>query len=273
MKFKTGTILRRVFTIIQILLLIPIGWFLYHFLMPRNYISVMAELIPLELSSGKFQVLYFAPDRPKGILIVASGDGGWSDQWEEPVALHAANSGYAVGGWDCRKFANNRNFDHAKLVEGFNAAVDAVRKHADLPSDTPVWFSGWSTGAEWAINAAAGQDREKNLVGILAVSPGDRSRYGISKSDLLGLKVEGPDTYALADLAPQLHGLCIVQFAGELDVLDDTDWIKAIHDETPHKLVTIRKTTHDMNHADTRFLSEFDMAIQWTLEHRISVGK
>ena len=261
-------VLRRVLTVLQILLLIPIGWFFYHLFMPRLYTSSKAEVIPLALSSGKFEILFHAADHPKGILIVATGDGGWSGQWEEPVALHAAAAGYAVGGWDCRKFADSRKFDHAKLVEAFNAAVAAVSKRASLPADTPVWYSGWSTGAEWAINAAASPEREKNLVGILAVSPGGRSRYGLTANDLLGLTPEGPDTYALAELAPALHGLQIVQFAGELDVLDDVEWINALQFETPHRLVEIPNATHDMNRASIRFLSEFDMVIQWMLDGR-----
>lgn len=270
---KTLTIIRRCFTVVQILLLIPIGWFLYHLFMPRLYTSKKAEVIPLELSSGKFETLYYPARHPKGVLIVATGDGGWSGQWEEPVALHAAASGFAVGGWDCRKFCNTRTFDHAKLVEAFNAAVAAVRKRAALPADAPVWFTGWSTGAEWAVNAAASPDREKHLVGILAVSPGDRSRYGLTANDLLGIQPEGPDTYALADLAPALHGVRIVQFAGELDVLDNTEWIQSLHAETPHKLVVIPQATHDMNGADARFLSEFDMAVQWMLDTPAPAGK
>ncbi len=260
---------RRIFTVIQILFLIPIGWFLYHTFMPRHYIPESAEVLPLALSSGKFETLYYAADHPKGILIVATGDGGWSGQWEEPVARHAVAAGFAVGGWDCRKFCTTRTFDHVKLVEAFDAAVDAVRKRAGLPDDTPVWYSGWSTGAEWALNAAASPDRPKHLAGVLAVAPGDRSRYGLTKSDLLGMKPEGPDTYALADLSPGLHGLPVVQFSGALDVLDDTDWIHTLHAEVPHKLVTIPAASHDMNGASARFLSEFDMALQWSLDRRV----
>jgi pimeloyl-ACP methyl ester carboxylesterase len=266
-------ILRRVLLVIQIILLLPIGWFLYHLLMPRNFSSKKAEVLPLALSSGKFQTLYYAADHPKGILIVATGDGGWSNQWEEPVALHAAAAGYAVGGWDCRKFADTRTFDQAKLVESFNAAVSAVRKRAALPADCPVWFTGWSTGAEWSLAAAASPDREKYLVGVLAVSPGDRSRYGISKSDLLGAEPEGPDSYALKDLAPKLRGIRVVQFAGELDVLDDTEWIKSLQPEAPHKVVDIPGAPHDMDGAGNRFMTEFDMAIQWMLDTPVPAGK
>lgn len=266
-------ILRRVLLGIQIVMLAPIGWFLYHMFMPRNYSSKTAEVLPLKLSSGAFETLYYATAHPKGILIVATGDGGWSGQWEEPVAIHAAAAGFAVGGWDCRKFADSRTFDQAKLVEAFNAAVEAVRKRAGLAENSPVWFTGWSTGAEWAVAAAASKDREINLVGILSAAGGDRSRYGISSSDLLGEEPQGPDTYALADLAPALHGLRIVLFSGGLDPLDDTLWLKSLHPQTPHKLVEIPDATHDMNGAGSRFLSEFDMAVQWTLDTPIPSGK
>ena len=266
MSISQKVILRRTLLVIQLALLAPILWFLYHLMMPRNYASAKAEVLPLQLASGPFETHYYAAKSPKGILIVATGDGGWSGQWEEPVALHAAAAGYAVGGWDCRKFADTRSFDHAQLTEAFNAAVAAVRARARLAADCPVWFAGWSTGAEWSLAAAASPDREKHLVGILAAAPGARSRYGITKSDLLGAKLEGPDTYALAALAPALVGIRIVQFAGELDPLDDTQWLSALSNGTPHKLVEIPGAPHDMDRAGERFLAEFDMAIQWTLD-------
>lgn len=273
MRFPNRVFFRRALLVLQIVLLVPILWFGYHVFMPRSYSSTKAEVLPLALSSGPFETLYYAAEHPKGIIIVATGDGGWSGQWEESVALHAAAAGYAVGGWDCRKFADTRTFDHAKLVEAFNAAVSAVRKRAGLPENTPVWFAGWSTGAEWALSAAASPDREKHLVGILAAAPGDRSRYGLTSGDLLGAEPEGPDTYALVDLAPALHGVGIVQYAGELDVLDDTDWLEKLHPETPHQLVVLPGAPHDMDGAGPRFLSEFDMGIQWTLDRALPPGK
>ena len=266
MTVSKKVILRRILLVIQLVLLAPILWFLYHLMMPRNYTNGTAEVLPLLLSSGPFETHYYAAKNPKGILIVATGDGGWSGQWEEPVALHAAAAGYAVGGWDCRKFADTRTFDQAKLVEAFNAAVAAVRTRAGLAADCPVWFTGWSTGAEWSVAVAASPDREKHLVGILAAAPGDRSRYGISKGDLLGAEPEGPGTYALAELAPAIRGIRVAQFAGELDPLDDTQWLASLPNETPQKLVEIPGASHDMDQACDRFLAEFDMAIQWMLD-------
>jgi len=266
MTLSKRAIFRRALLVLQLVLLIPIGWFAGHVFLPRWYASKTAEVLPLKLSSGPFETHYYAAKNPKGILIVATGDGGWSGQWEEPVALHAAAAGFAVGGWDCRRFADTRTFDRAKLVEAFNAAVAAVRKRAELPDDCPVWFTGWSTGAEWAVAAAASPEREKHLVGILSAAPGDVSRYGITRSDLLGLPPTGPDTYAMASLAPALHGVSVVLFSGGIDPLDDTKWLDALHPETPHKLVLIPAATHDMNGAGDRFMSEFDMAIQWTVD-------
>lgn len=266
MTSKVKTIVRRALLVIQILLLLPIGWFLWHLVMPRDFASKTAEVLPLKLSTGPFQTLYYGTPYPKGIVIVATGDGGWSGQWEEPLAIHAAAAGYAVGGWDCRKFADSRKFTQPQLVEAFNAAVAAVREKAKLPADCPVWYTGWSTGAEWSIAAAASPEREKHLVGILPAAPGDRSRYGITQGDLLGLEPQGPDSYALADFAPLLKRVRIAQFAGELDPLDDVDWLRALTPETPHRVIVIPHAPHDMDRAGKRFLSEFDMAIQWTLD-------
>ena len=266
MTVSKQVILRRALLVIQLVLLVPILWFLYHLMMPRNYTSKTAEVLPLQLSSGPFEIHYYAAKHPKGILIVATGDGGWSGQWEEPVALHAAAAGYAVGGWDCRKFADTRSFDQAKLTEAFNAAVAAVRTRAGLAANSPVWFTGWSTGAEWAVAVAASPDRDKHLVGILAAAPGDRSRYGISKADLLGAEPTGPGSFALAELGPAVHGIRIAQFAGQLDPLDDTQWLNSLPNGTPHKLVEIPGAPHDMDRAGERFLAEFDMAIQWMLD-------
>ena len=266
MNASLRAIFRRSLLVIQILLLLPLGWFIYHLLMPRGFSSNTAEVLPLQLSTGAFQTTYYAADNPKGILIVASGDGGWSNQWEEPTARHAAATGYAVGGWDCRKFADTRSFNQAQLAEAFNAAVAAVRKRAKLADDCPVWFTGWSTGAEWAVAAAATPEREKHLVGILAAATGDRSRFGINASDLLGLPPAGPDSFALADLAPALQGVRIAQFSAGLDLLDGVGWLAALGPRTPHKLVRIPGVPHDMGGAGERFLAEFDMAIQWMID-------
>jgi hypothetical protein len=107
---------------------------------------------------------------------------------------------------DCRKFADSRTYDQARLGAGFHAAVEAVRKRSDADESTPVWYGGWSTGAEQSV-AAACADRPAHLVGLLLAAPGSHGRYGITTSDLLGKDPEGPGSFALADLAPRKHPL------------------------------------------------------------------
>ena len=253
---------------VQLLLCIPLAWFMFHVMMPRVYRSKQAEVLPVALSTGKFDVLYFAAKHPKGVLVVATGDGGWSDQWEEPVAQRAAEAGYAVAGWDCREFADSRKFNQEQLAEAYHAAVEAVRKKAGLGAGTPVWYTGWSTGAEWSIAAAAYPKRHPDLKGILAVSPGERSRYGIDASDLLGVTPQGETSYALTEHADGLKGITLVQYAGEYDQLDDVEWLKSLKKQTPFRLVNMPEATHDMGGADERFMAEFFMGIQWIEDHQ-----
>ena len=272
MKSKLGKLLRWILIGVLVVAAVLLVKFVLHLLLPRTFVG-KGDPIPLHLSTGDFQVLYYCEaDEPKGILIVATGDGGWSDQWEEPVAKHAVSRGFAVGGWDCRKFADTRSFNQAQLTEAFNAAVAAVRERADLDDDTPVWYTGWSTGAEWALAAAATPAREKHLVGVLPAAPGTRSRYGLTKSDLLGLDPQGPGSFALTDLAPGLAGVRVAQFAAGLDPMDDVDWIRKCGPLTPYKVVDIPGVLHDMGRGGAKFLKEFDAAVQWTIDTPVPGG-
>ena len=236
--------------------------FLMHLLLPRNF-KASGEALPLVLPSGAFSTPYYCDSpSPKGVIILGTGDGGWS-YWEENTAKHLAQRGYAVGGWDCRRFADTRSYGHDDLVAGFRAAVVAVEARAGV-SDVPVWYGGWSTGAEQSVAAAASRERPARLVGLLLVAPGRRGRYGITTSDLLGVEPSGPGSFALADLAPELGDeVRVVQFAAGLDPLDDVDWIASV--PGPHRVIDLPGKLHDMGGAGEEFLQLLDEGIQWTL--------
>jgi len=273
MKQKARKVIRTVLLVLAVIIVALLVKFILHLLLPRNFAGNGVPL-PLHLSTGEFQTLYYCgSDDPKGIIIIGTGDGGWSNQFEEPLAKHCAAAGYAVGGWDCRKFADTRTFNQEQLTEAFNAAVQAVRERADLDDDTPVWFTGWSTGAEWALAAAASPNCDEHLMGVLPAAPGTRSRYGITRSDLLGLDPQGPGSFALADLAPNLAGVKVAQFAAGLDPMDDVDWIKKLGPQSPHKVFEIPGVLHDMGRAGDKFLATFDKAIQWTLDTPLPAEK
>ena len=256
---------RRILLILLLILLALLVKFILHLLLPRNYAG-SGETLPLKLESGDFSTLYYSgTEAPLGIVIVGTGDGGWS-YWEERVAKHLAGKNYAVGGWDCRKFADTRSFNQSQLAAAWTAAAAAVRERAGLPEDAPVWYGGWSTGAEWAAAAAADPARPDSFAGLLLAAPGERSRYGLTKGDLLGLNPTGPGTFALADLAPQLTDVPVAQFSAGLDPLDDATWLEQL--KSPHRLIPISGVLHDMDGAGGKFLAEWDRAMEWTLSAR-----
>ncbi|MDB6136228.1 MAG: hypothetical protein JWM59_4471 [Verrucomicrobiales bacterium] len=253
---------RRILWTVLLILLGLLVRFILHLVLPRNF-KGSGEPLAITLPHGTFQVLYYnTREKPKGIVILGTGDGGWS-YWEENTAQHLAKQGYAVGGWDCRKFADTRTYDHAELCAGFKAGVEAVRDRADV-DDVPVWYGGWSTGAEQSVAAAASPDRPKNLVGLLLAAPGERGRFGLTSGDLLGVTPTGPGTFALADFAPQMAGLPVAQFVAGLDPMDDVTWLDKLR-TTPHRQFPLPGLLHDMGNAGERFQSAVDEAMAWTL--------
>lgn len=238
--------------------------FILHLVLPRNFAG-SGEKLPLPGFSPPFETQYYcSQQRPKGIVILGTGDGGWS-YWEERTAKHLAGKGFAVGGWDCRKFADTRQYDLAVLSAGFRSAVNEVSKRSGADPSAPVWLGGWSTGAEQAIAVAASPDRPPNVCGLLVIAPGTHGRFGITESDLLGIDPSGPDTFALADIAPGITGMKVVQLAAGLDLLDDVDWIQNV--KVPHRLMELPGKLHDMGGADDEFLEKLDEAIAWTQQN------
>jgi predicted alpha/beta hydrolase len=239
--------------------------FILHLVLPRNFAGT-GEKLPLAISGPPFETLYYCGQaKPRGIVILGTGDGGWS-YWEENTAKHLMAQGFAVGGWDCRKFADTRTYGQTELEEGFNAAVEAVSERTHAADDTPIWYGGWSTGAEQSVAAATSPNRPENLVGLLLAAPGTRARYGITTGDLLGANPTGPDTFALEDMAKKLSGIAVAQFAAGLDPMDDTDWIETL--SIPHRIFELPGKPHDMGGAGPDFQAKLDEAIAWTLETR-----
>lgn len=125
--------LRRTLWILLAVLLALLIKFILHLLLPRNF-NGSGEKVAFELSGGDFEVLYYCgKEKPHGIVILGTGDGGWS-YWEKNTAKHLTEKGFAVGGWDSRKFADSRKYGYEELCEGFNALVGAVQGRSVRPA-------------------------------------------------------------------------------------------------------------------------------------------
>lgn len=233
--------------------------------LPHNGVTE-GKLLTLSLEGGAQKMPYFCKVRkPRGIVILGTGDGGWS-YWEENTAKHLESEGYAVGGWDCRKFADSRTYDYAQLCAGYLAAVELVRKRSRAAPGVPIWYGGWSTGAEQSLAAATAEDRPRGLAGLLLAAPGSRGRFGLTASDLLGQTPTGPGTFSLAEMSEKLRGVPVAEFAAGLDPLGDTAWLAGYRG--PKRIFELPGLFHDMGGAGEEFLAKLDEAIAWTLEHQ-----
>jgi len=254
--------LHRTLAVLAVILLALLVKFILHLVLPRNY-KGSGEALSIQLPSGRFEVLYYNGDEvPLGIVVLGTGDGGWS-YWEERVAKHLVAKHYAVAGWDCRKFADSRHYNQAELGAGFQAAAAVGRKRSGA-GDAPLWYGGWSTGAEQSVAAAADSHRPPELVGLLLAAPGEHGRYGITASDLLGMEPYGTGTFALAEFSRKLGGIRVAQFSAGLDPLDNAKWLKTLP-KGSYQLIKLPLCLHDMGGAGDEFLRKLDEAMQWSL--------
>ncbi len=216
----------------------------------------------LKLPRISFPVRIYEPEqRCRGLILFASGDGGWKE-FEDKICRYFASQGLCVVGWDCRKFADPGLYDLKILASGFAAAIEEAKRRCAI-GDVPIVFSGYSTGAEQAVAAATAAPRQQKLVGLLLLAPSERGRYGITMSDLMGIKSTGTASFGLPDLAPEMKGLRIVQIHGEHDPLDSTEWLQNL--DTPYQLKTYPDGWHFFEGGPPDFLKLLGDAIDWIL--------
>jgi type IV secretory pathway VirJ component len=233
--------------------------------------------VTLQLTRGDFSVRVYEPVVPvKSIIVFGSGDGGWKD-WEEHACRALSLAGHRVIGWDCRRYAD-KPYDVAILGTDLRRMSLAGLKNSmghgppAKGDPLPVLYGGYSTGAEQAVAAAvwsAGNSAPPAAnysiapAGLLLVAPGERGRYGITTSDLMGIKPHGPGSFSLGDLAGQLPDLPVAQIHGTLDPLDSTDWLASLRG--PVHLVTIAGTGHFFGDADAELQRGLVESASWIL--------
>ena len=222
-------------------------------------------VVPLT-HAGLAQVRYYEPDAtpPNAVLILGSGDGGWS-AWEDAVSRYLREAGIYVVGFDFRAYSKT-DYDAQKLGQDMaTLAQDGLKRCKD--ESVPVIYGGWSMGAVQAIPAAAWKGHPKNLKGVLLMSADSRGRFGLRREDEIGLKPPtGPGTFALADYTKALGNLRIAQIHGKADFMASTSWISA-QDPKTHALYMIPGANHGFDGPTQDFFDEgwLTHAIDWIL--------
>lgn len=221
-----------------------------------------APCVDLATPRGGFVLQMFRPaGPPTGLVVFGSGDGGWS-YFEDAIAGALAKDGFAVIGWDCPKYVKLGKYDQARLAGDVAAAIGKGREFFRC-ADVPVILGGWSTGAEQMVSVAASPEKPSGTAGLLLLSPGERGRYGITVTDLLGIMPRGPDTFALADMSGHLGGLRVLQFHAEKDDLDQTAWLEKV--TVPKKLEVYPKAGHNFDGAAPAFLERLVHGMGWLI--------
>ncbi len=184
------------------------------------------EVKSVQLSRGPGKAhIYKHTDKPKAVIVFASGDGGWTD-WENQMADWLADAGWWVAGLNCRAYAQT-DYDEDLLAEDFQI----LAKSLEAPAGTPLFYGGWSMGATQAV-AAAGTERPPELAGLVLFSCGSRGRYGLRLTAELGIAPRGDGTFGLNDFNDSLDGLRIAQFHGTADFISSTAWIRNLPQTT-----------------------------------------
>ena len=228
------------------------------------------RLVTLKLVRGDFLVHCYEPEGdPKAVLVFGSGDGGWK-HLEDQVARTQIQRDCRVIGWDCRAYAKEL-YDEAVLGEdcarmaAFGAG--SIKSAATAPA-LPIFYGGYSTGAEQAVAAAAWSVRQKagrSPSGLLLVAPGTRGRFGITWADLMGVTPRGAGSFSLKECAPAMGSIPVAQIHGTLDILDSTEWLSSL--AGPQHLATLGETGHFFGDADERFQKTVSQEVSWLLKH------
>jgi len=220
------------------------------------------EAITINLQRGPFTVFEFPAKKtpPLAVIIFGSGDGGWSS-WEETVSHALQARGYTVIGIDSADYAKT-DYDLATLQADFDKIA---RTFADPSgaSSPPLIVGGWSMGAAQAIAVAGGPNPPGNLVGVLAVSPLSRGRYGLRVSDQLNILPTGPGTFAVGDFASGMDGLRIGQWHAAEDRIDSRAWLSGL--KAAHREYDFPDAGHDYADANQAFLRQLVESVAWIL--------
>jgi len=218
--------------------------------------------LKLELNRGTLTVLEFPSKKSTttALLLFGSGDGGWGEL-EEEICRAFQNEGYEVIGIDCQAYANT-DYDLDTLQSDFRTIAETVYS-LDGRHKPPLIVGGYSMGATQAIAVAGGPHPPPGLIGLLLVDPCSRGRYGLHASDRMNFLPTGPGTYAVANFAPTLGSIRVVQWHAEDDSIDSRSWLDLL--TTEHKAYIFPHDGHGYDDNREEFIRKLIGSVDWIL--------
>ncbi len=224
------------------------------------------KIISMKLARGGFEIHWLpatlAPNtNPKALVIFGSGGGGWTI-WEDRICARLQGDGYDVVGVDMWGFAGCE-MPWTKVCDDYLNFVKKGQELGGRQGQIPIIYGGWSTGAEEAVAAAAGQ-RPPGLVGLLMIAPGNEGYTGHYMKDMIKVNVPEGFVFTLAGLADKLTGLKVIFCHGQLDVLDSRSWFSSV--SVPKKEIDYQKLGHIYGNCCDKFTKSVIRELPWLYE-------
>jgi len=149
-------------------------------------------------------------DRPRGILVLVSGDGGWS-RLDKTLAAYLAARGVSTIGLNAMKYF----WDERKPEEAaadLRRLIDAARGEG-----APVFAGGYSFGAEVVpVVLDRPEPGPGGLAGLILIAPGPYASFEVHLTDWLRGK-EKPTPHRVLDHVRHLADLPVLCLAPERD--------------------------------------------------------
>jgi hypothetical protein len=223
--------------------------------------------LTVQLTRGDFTVLRFPSKKPatKAIILFGSGDGGWRSDFEERVCRGLQAQGYELIGIDCAVYAQT-DYDLPTLQADYTRIAEAAEASFGA-RPPPLIVGGYSMGAEQVVAVAGGPNPPPGIAGLLIISPISRGRYGLRTLDQMDVPPSGPGTFALADFAPKLGAMRVVQWHGGWDPTDSLAWLDRVR--VPHQALVYPNAWHDFKAACPDFLEKLGDSVEWVISPNV----
>jgi hypothetical protein len=222
--------------------------------------------VTLDLKRGGMLILHYPAKHdasrpvPKAVILFESGGGGWC-WWEDKLCTRLQKEGYEVVGIDARLYSLS-DYDVDILQHDFQTLAQYGMKR--YGGSLPLIIGGWSTGAEQAVAAGGGPHPPDHLAGLLLIAPGSWGGYGWFTAHDYGPRLSKKGTFALADFAPSLTRVRIVQWHADLDMLDSRSWLHSL--QGPCREYDLSNSIHDFGGVSDEFLAGLGQSLDWILD-------
>jgi hypothetical protein len=112
--------------------------------------------------------------RPAGLVVYATGDGGWRGKDRE-VYEQLESWGYTAVGFSAPEYLKHLPGDAgtttpARLSEDYETIIDSARESLSIPVDQPAILVGVSRGADLSVVAAGQPGLQWQLGGVVAIA-------------------------------------------------------------------------------------------------------